>query len=81
MISTIGGLLMLLGSFFTLRGQINISIMIYFIADIAWILLSIQANNIFGAFVIFVAMVVGIVVLYKMKKGTFNKTIRKEVKS
>jgi len=77
MLSVIGGLVMLLGSYFTFKGDIEKSIVTYLFADFIWVFLSFQVGNIFGAFVVFFAMVVGIVVYLKMQKGLFYKTIHK----
>ena len=79
MISILGGLLMMLGSFWTYRGNIEYAIVTYAIADFAWIYNAWILGDIFGAFTILFALLLGIGVYYKMQKGTFNKTIIKEL--
>ena len=66
---------MLIGSFFTYKGDIYKSVIIYFFADLVWMILSFQSGNVFGAFVVLVALIVGVVVFYKMNRGIFRKDI------
>jgi hypothetical protein len=75
MISIVGGFAMILGSFFIYKGDIYKSVIIYFFADLIWMILSFQSGNIFGGFVVLVALIVGIIVFYKMNKGIFRKDI------
>ncbi len=73
MISIFGGVLMIIGSVFTFRGEIFYAVITYLIADIAWIYLSIQAGNIFGSLVIVFAMFLGIAAYWKMNTGQMSR--------
>lgn len=76
MVSVIGGIFMILGSIFTYRGEILVSVFMYLIADFMWVYLSILSGNIVGAIVIFIALLLGIGAYLKMHFGVMRKTLK-----
>ncbi len=79
MISIFGGLLMIIGSIFTFRGEIFYAVITYLVADLAWIYLSVLAGNIFGSIVIIFAMILGIAAYWKMSRGNMKKELSYKV--
>lgn len=77
MISIIGGLLLIIGSYFVSKGKIFHSVGVFWLADLCWVILSYRNNNIIGTIVIFIGMVFGTLAFYKIHKGLFYKNIRK----
>ncbi len=73
----IGGILLIIGAFFVSQGEIFKSVFAYFIADIVWITLAIQAGDIIGAILIIIGGILGIVAFIKMNSGQFHKSIKK----
>jgi len=76
--ASIGGLMLIIGAYFTYRGEIFKSVGIYFIADIIWIILGIQSGDYLGAGMILFGAVLGFLAFLKMNNGTFNKTLHKD---
>lgn len=77
MISTIGGILLILGAYFVFKGQIFKSVFVYTIADLCWAYLTYEKQDYIGLAFVLIGMVLGIGAFFKMNKGTFNKTITK----
>lgn len=75
--ATIGGILLIVGNYFTLKGDIYNSIKIFLLADFAWLWLAIQAGNIFGIISVSIGVVISFIVFYKMWYGKFHKSIKK----
>lgn len=73
--ATIGGILLIIGAFFTYKGNIHKSVMIYMLADIIWIILGIMSGDYIGALLIFIGAVLGLLAWMKMNSGIFNKTL------
>jgi len=76
MISVIGGLFMICASYAMYRGNAYLSIILFSIADICWVVQSIISGNIFGSVVIGVAIIFGVLTFLRMRQGTFNKTLK-----
>lgn len=74
-IATLGGLLLILGSYFVYRGDIFKSIIVYFIVDICWVIISLSAGDILGSAMICVGMTLGILAYYKMNTGRMRRTL------
>lgn len=74
-IATLGGLLLIIGSIFVFYGQIFKSVMIYFVADLCWVYISYNNNDIQGVVFIIIGMLLGLGAFIKMNNGTFYKTI------
>ncbi len=74
----IGGLLLILGAFALYRGNVHLSIILYLIADLCWLFLSLQVGNLFGSIMIGIGMILGVGVYIKMNRGIFVKTLHKD---
>lgn len=75
--ATIGGILLIIGSFFTYKGNILLSVIIYFCADLCWFGIAISTGDYLGASLVLIGMALGIGVFIKMHKGVFVKTLLK----
>ena len=72
----LGGLLIILGSFFVSRGEIFKSVFAFAIADICWIFLALASGDIYGAVTVTIGMIFGIVAFYRMHKGQIRKDLK-----
>lgn len=75
-VATIGGILLILGAWFTYRGNLYLSIILYFIADICWFIISLNSGDILGSILVLIGMVLGFCVFLKMNKGVFVKNLK-----
>ena len=74
----IGGLLLVAGAIAMYRGDVQWSIIYYFIADLCWLGLSLQVGNVAGSIMVGVGMALGIGVYLKMNRGIFVKNLKTE---
>ncbi len=80
-ILTLAGILLMFGSYWIYHGNMINSVIIYTLADVGWLTNAIQQDDKFGAISVFVGILTGIAVMYKMGTGIFEKTIvRKDLK-
>lgn len=73
--ATIGGLLLIIGAWFTYRGNILLSIIIYFCADFCWLVIAVSTGDYLGSSLVLIGMALGIGIFIKMHKGIFVKTL------
>jgi hypothetical protein len=73
----IGGLILILGAYFTYKGDIFKSVMTYLVADMIWVSMAFSVGNIVGACLILFGAGLGVLAFMKMQKGEYRKTIRK----
>jgi len=76
-----GGILLIVGAYFMYRGQAMYSILTYALADICWLIISIQVGDIIGGILILIGLVLGILVYIKMNKGIFVKDLHTKEKN
>ena len=74
-LATVGGILLIIGAFFTMRGDIRTSIILYFLADLAWVRISLSKGDYLGASLVFIGMLLGIVAYFKMQTGRMRRTL------
>lgn len=74
-IAIVGGVLLIVASFFVYTGQIFYSVFIYFIADIAWVVIAYQNENVTGAILVFIGMTMGLLAWLRMNTGYMRKTL------
>ena len=74
-VATIGGILLILGAWFTYRGNIYFSIILYFVADICWFIIAFNSGDILGSGLVALGMLLGIGVFIKMNLGIFAKSL------
>ena len=75
-IALVGGILLIVASFFVYTGQIFYSVFIYFVADIAWVVIAFQSGNTVGAGLVFIGMSMGILAWLKMNLGHMRKNLK-----
>lgn len=75
--ASIGGILLIIGAWFTYKGNLFMSIILYFIADACWFGIAIVAGDYLGASLIIIGMLLGVGIFIKMNKGIFVKNLRK----
>lgn len=75
--ASIGGILLIIASWFTYRGNIFMSIILYLAADLCWFGIALSAGDYFGGVLVSIGMLLGIGVFIKMNKGIFVKNLRK----
>jgi hypothetical protein len=73
--ATLGGILLIIGAFFTFKGNIFRAVIIYGLADLCWVSLSIIAGDYVGASFIIIGMLLGLFAFYKMKTGKMRKDL------
>ncbi len=71
----VGGILLVLGAVFMYRGLAMYSVLTYALADICWLVISIQVGDILGGILILIGLILGILVYIKMNKGIFVKDL------
>lgn len=79
----IGGLLLILGAFFSWRGYIQYSIITYAVADVFWLLNALESGNTWGSVTIAIGFTLGVLTYIKMHVGVFHKNLKvdKDVKN
>ncbi len=78
--AVIGGLLLNVGAYLTFKGKIYESVAIYLFADICWIIMAYEKDDILGMASIFVGVSFGLLAFLKMRNGKMNKSISKTKK-
>jgi len=74
-IGIIGGILLIIGAYFTYKGNIYKSMLVYLLADVIWVLLSFLHQDYLGAVLIIIGASLGVLAFIKMHNGTFRKTL------
>ena len=72
----IGGILLIIASWFTYRGNLFVSIILYFAADLCWFGIAIYTGDYFGGGLVLIGMLLGVGVFLKMNKGVFVKNLK-----
>lgn len=75
--AVIGGLLLNVGAYLTFKGKIYESVAIYLLADICWIIMAYERDDILGMVSIFVGVSFGLLAFLKMRNGKMSKSISK----
>lgn len=75
--SIIGGILLILGSFFVYKGDIFKSVFVFFCADLCWCFLAFSTGDMLGFTLTLIGMILGLLAFLKMHLGEFSKTIKK----
>ena len=74
-IAVLGGILLNIGAYFTMKGWIYRSVSVYIVADICWVFLAYENGDMIGMSLIIVGTILGIIALYKMYKGMMLKNL------
>lgn len=74
-VAILGGLLLNIGAFFTMKGYIYQSVAIYIVADVCWVILAYENGDMIGMGFISIGTLLGIIAFYKMYKGIMHKNL------
>lgn len=71
----LGGVLLILGSFFVMKGDIFKSVFTFFIADCMWCILAYRSGDTIGLLFTVMGMLLGVYAYVKMSNGSMRKTL------
>lgn len=74
----LGGILLNIGAYFTYKGQVYQAVIIYLFADICWMIMAYQREDVIGTIFITIGTILGFLAYLKMKNGEMNKNLNKE---
>lgn len=74
----LGGILLNIGAYLTYKGKIYQAIIVYLFADICWIIMAIESNDIIGFILITIGTIFAFLAYIKMRNGEMNKTLNEE---
>lgn len=77
----LGGILLNIGAFLTYKGKIYQAVIVYLFADICWVVMAWERNDMLGMLFIIVGVTFGFLAMRKMKSGEMNKSLNKGVDS
>ncbi len=76
--AVLGGILLNIGAYLTYKGQIFRAVIVYLFADICWIIMAYEKDDLLGAVFIIVGTLLGFLAYLKMQNGQMRKTLNKE---
>ena len=71
----LGGLLLNIGAYLTYKGKIYQAVIVYIFADMCWIVMAVQKDDMIGAGFIIVGTILGFLAYLKMKEGVMRKSL------
>lgn len=77
-VATTGALILLMGIFYYYYGYVLYSTIFYIMADLCWALMAYDAKDTIGMICIVLSIIVGTLVVIKINKGVFVKTLFKD---
>ena len=75
--AVIGGLFLNIGAYLTFRGKIYEAVAVYLVADICWIVMAWEREDMWGVTSIIIGVTFGLLAFVKMKRGKMNKNLGK----
>ncbi len=76
--AVIGGLLLNVGAYLTFKGRIYESVMVYLLADLCWIIMAYERDDLWGVASIIVGVSFGLLAFFKMQRGEMSKSLNKD---
>lgn len=76
--AVLGGILLNIGAFLTLRGKIYEAVIVYLFADFCWIVMAWQRDDFWGMVSIVVGVTFGFLAFMKMRRGEMKKSLNRE---
>jgi len=76
----LGGILLNIGAYLTYKGKIYQSVIVYLFADICWIIMAFQKDDMIGAGLIIIGTIFGFLAYLKMKDGEMQKNLNEDKK-
>lgn len=74
----IGGILLNIGAYLTYKGKVYEAVIVYLFADICWMIMAYERDDLLGSVFILVGTLLGFLAYLKMKKGTMSKSLNHE---
>lgn len=74
----LGGLLLNVGAYLTYKGKVYEAVIVYLFADVCWIIMAYQKQDMVGAFFIVTGTLFGVLAYLKMRHGYMNKSLNKD---
>lgn len=71
----IGGILLNVGAFLTFKGKIYQSVIVYLFADVCWVIMAYEKDDIWGVVSISVGVILGFLAFIKMQSGVMSKNL------
>lgn len=76
-LAILGGVLLNVGAFFMFKGWAFRAIIVYLFADLCWVVMAWQKNDLLGAIFITSGMLLGFLAFLKMRSGKMHKSLNK----
>lgn len=76
-LAILGGLLLNIGAYFTYKGQVYQAVIIYLFADVCWVVMAYQRDDMLGTALILIGTILGFLAYLKMRNGVMNKSLNK----
>lgn len=76
--AVIGGLLLNVGAYLTLKGKIYEAVIVYLFADACWVAVAYERDDFLGTLFTIVGVIFGFLAFWKMKNGEMNKNLNGE---
>lgn len=76
--AVIGGLFLNFGAYLTFRGKIYEAVGVYLVADICWIVMAWERDDMWGMASIIVGVTFGLLAFIKMQTGKMDKHLNDE---
>ncbi|HIP15424.1 MAG TPA: hypothetical protein EYG74_08045 [Sulfurimonas autotrophica] len=71
----LGGFLLNIGAYLTYKGKIYQAVVVYLFADVCWIIIALQKEDMIGAGFIITGTIFGFLAYLKMKEGIMRKSL------
>lgn len=79
-IAIVGGILLNIGAFFTMKGWIYRAVVVYLFADICWVVLAYESEDMIGMYFVLSGTIFGAIALFKMYTGRMDKSLKHQEK-
>jgi len=76
--AVLGGILLNIGAFLTFKGKIYEAVIVYLFADVCWIIMAYEREDLWGVLSIVIGVTFGFLAFLKMRSGEMKKSIKKE---
>ena len=73
--AVLGGLLLNVGAYLTLRGKIYEAVIVYLFADACWVAVAYERDDFLGTLFTIAGIIFGYLAFVKMKNGEMGKTL------
>lgn len=76
-LAILGGLLLNIGAYFTYKGQVYQAVIVYLFADVCWVVMAYQRDDMLGTAFILIGTILGFLAYLKMRNGVMSKSLNK----